>query len=806
MQFTESWLKSFIDTPFNAAELGEKLTMAGLEVEELAPIAPEFSGVVVGQVVAKDKHPDADRLSVCLVDVGDALPKQIVCGASNVAVGLKVPCALPGALLPGNFKIKPTTMRGVESAGVLCSAKEIGIAADASGLHVLPENAPLGANVRELLGLSEMVYTLKMTPNRADCLSVWGIAREVAALSGAVLKPLNFVPVPATISDTLNVKVLPSDLCGRFVGRIIRGVNNQVKTPDWMVARLEGAGQRSLNPLVDISNYVMLELGRPSHIFDLNKLTGGLTIRWAHDGEKLKLLNEMEVKLSSDVGIIADEQGPQALAGIMGGDHTAVTAQTTDIFLEAAFWFPDAVAGRARNYSFSSEAAHRFERGVDFQSIPEHIERITQLILTICGGNAGPVQDNTISLPGRPPVTLRHARAQAVIGMPFDVDQVCKVFAALGFLSTVHGQGVATVYTVTPPSYRFDIQIEEDLIEEIIRIVGYNSLPLRSPVGLLKMLPSRETRTTRHALRHQMAGLGYQEVVSYSFTPSTWETDFNANSNPVKLLNPIASHLSVMRSTLVGSLVEVLKHNLGHRVDRLRVFELARTFERNENIKDGPQTVAGFEQKWKLGGLAYGLADQLQWGAGNNRMVDFFDMKGDLEQLLHNLTIQFKAFQHPALHPGRCAQLIFQDQTIGFLGELHPKWVQEYDLPSAPVVFELHIQEVLNRKLPSSKEISRQPVMVRDLAMVVNQTVPADALKKALLDVKDGNLSWIKSVILFDEFVPVEQAKSLNTNEKSLAFRLTIQAHDRNLTDADIEPLLRKMIENAEQQCAARLR
>lgn len=808
MQFTESWLKSLVQTDLETLALGEKLTMAGLEVEELVPLAPEFSGVVVGLVLKKEKHPDADRLSVCQVQVGPEDVRQIVCGASNVAEGLKVPCALPGAVLPGDFKIKPTKMRGVESGGMLCSAKEIGLTSDVDGLHILNTDLPVGGNVRELLGLNEMCFTLKMTPNRADCLSVWGVAREVAALTGARLTPPSVEAVPVTLSETLPVQVEHTDLCGRFAGRVIRGVNNTAKTPQWMVERLEGAGQRSVNPLVDISNYVMLELGRPSHVFDLDKVRGGLTVRWAKAEEKLKLLNDMEVTLTPEVGVVCDAEGPEALAGIMGGERTSVSESTSNIFLEAAFWHPDAIVGRARAFNFGSEASHRFERGVDFQSIPEHLERITRLILDICGGQAGPIVDQVLNVPTRTPVVLRHARAERVIGMPFEQAQVETVFAQLGFAYTVESEAGQVRYVVTPPSYRFDIAIEEDLIEELIRVVGYERLPLRAPLGRLKMLAVPEKKLTRHAVRRQVAALGYQEVVSYSFTPEQWEQDFNQNTDPVRLLNPIASHLSVMRSSLVGSLTGVLKNNLAHRVDRLRVFEVARVFEKNPKVGNGPQTVAGFVQAWKLGGLAYGLADQLQWGASNNRLIDFFDVKGDLEQLLCGKVLEFKPFDvaHPALHPGRSAQVLVNNKVVGFLGEMHPKWVQAYDLQSAPMVFELQLDCLLAKSLPVYQDISKQPFVVRDLAFVVDHAVCAATLKKALLDAQDSNSNWLKSVILFDEFLPKEEGKGLKVNEKSLAFRLTLQAADRSLTDADVEPLLKKMIELAAQRCAARLR
>ncbi|MDH4396511.1 MAG: phenylalanine--tRNA ligase subunit beta [Limnobacter sp.] len=806
MQFNESWLKSLVDTPLSTAELSDKLTMAGLEVEELNPVAPAFNGVVVGHIVSREKHPDADRLSVCMVDVGDGSPRQIVCGAPNAAAGIKIPCALPGAVLPGEFHIKPTKMRGVESGGMLCSSKELGIAGDASGLHVLPEDAPVGADIREYLNLNEMVFTLKMTPNRADCLSVWGVAREVSALTGAKLNAPSFAPVPASIQDTLAVKIEDSNLCGRFAGRVIRGVSNSVKAPAWMIDRLEKAGQRSLSPLVDISNYVMLELGRPSHVFDLNKLQGGLTVRWANAGEKLKLLNEQEITLTPRVGVICDQAGPQAMAGVMGGDHTAVSEVTTDIFVEAAFWPPSAIAGRAREYNFGSDAAHRFERGVDFSSIPEHMELITRLILDICGGQAGPVVDQVLGLPSRKPVTLRHARAESVIGMELSNPQVQEVFDRLGFTTQAQGVGKSMTYTVTPPSYRFDIEIEEDLIEEVIRVVGYESLPLRAPMGRISMLPNTELKLSRNNLRHKVAALGYQEVVSYAFTPEKWEKDLTDNADPVRLLNPIASHLSVMRSSLVGSLVSVLKHNLGHRVDRLRVFEVARTFVKDASVQDSAMTVKGFRQTWKLAGLAFGLADQLQWAASGNRTLDFFDVKGDVEQLLSQGELEFKPANHVALHPGRSAEVFLNGKAIGVMGELHPQWVQEYDLPAAPIVFELLAEDMLLQALPAFSEVSKQPVVIRDLAFVVSQTVQADAVKKALLATPDDNLVWLKSVILFDEFVPKEEGKGLNANEKSLAFRLTLQSPDRSLNDADTEPLLQKMIEQVSSTTGARLR
>lgn len=805
MQFSESWLRSVVQTSLNTDDLAEKLTMAGLEVEDLEPVAPDFSGVVIGEVLTKAKHPDADRLSVCTVKVDEGEPRQIVCGAPNVEVGVKVPCALPGAVLPGNFKIKPTKMRGVESGGMLCAAKELGISADSAGLYLLPADAPVGQNIREYLNLDEKVFTLKMTPNRADCLSIYGVAREVAALADGTLKTYDFSPVATPISDSLKVHNEAKDLCGRFAGRVIKGVNNNTQTPDWMVQRLEQAGQRSLNPLVDISNYVMLELGRPTHVFDLAKLQGDLVVRWANQGEKLELLNEQTVELAPHFGVIADNTGAQALAGVMGGNHTAVSEQTTDVFVEAAFWYPDAIVGRARELNFSSEASHRFERGVDPSNLVEHLEWMTHLILDICGGQAAPIEDQQFDLPKPKAVSMRHARCEMVIGMSFSQAQIEKVFSSLGFECVTTQTDDGLTYQVVAPTYRFDIEIEEDLIEEVIRVVGYEALPLRAPMGKLKMLPNNESQLGRNQVRHQIASLGYQEVVSYSFTPDQWEKDFTDNSAPVELINPIASHLSVMRSSMIGSLLGVLKHNLGHRVDRLRVFELARTFLSNDQAQESALSVQGFEQTWKVAGLAFGLAAQLQWD-GANRQVDFFDVKGDIEQLLEGRRLQFQPVEHAALHPGRSAEVFEKGKSLGFIGELHPKWLKPYDLPGAPVLFELNLEPLLARKLSHYKEVSKQPVVIRDLAFVVDNSIEAEKLKKAIQATQKDKQGWLKSVILFDEFVPKEEGKGLNLNEKSLAYRLRFQAQDRSLTDEDLEPIVASMIELAVQNCQARLR
>jgi phenylalanyl-tRNA synthetase beta chain len=603
MQFPESWLRTFVDPQLTTDELSHALTMAGLEVEDLRPAAPPTSKIVVGQVLEVVKHPDADKLNVCQVDAGTGATLNIVCGAPNVAptsaTGTLMAGATFGAQLPPAeeggtpFAIKLSKLRGVESQGMLCSARELKLSEDHSGLMILPEDTPIGQDIRETLNLDDTVFEIKLTPNKADCLSVFGVARETSAITGAPLRPLEIKPVEVKLNETLPVKISAPDLCGRFSGRVIRGVNARAKSPQWMVQRLERSGQRSISALVDISNYVMLELGRPSHVFDLDKIHGGMDVRWGRKGETLKLLNGNTVELDETVGVIADEQHIESLAGIMGGDSTAVTLDTTNIYLEAAFWWPDSIRGRSRKYNFSTDAGHRFERGVDYATTVEHIERITQLILDICGGEAGPVDDQTVNVPKREPVKMRVSRANRIIGIKIDADEIAQIFTRLGLSFERDGD----TFSVNPPSYRFDIEIEEDLIEEVARIYGFEKIPARPPVATSEMLPTNETQRSIHVIRHALAARDYAETVNFSFVDAEWEQDFAGNDKPVRLLNPIASQLSVMRTTLFGSLINVLRTNLNRRAaDRVRVFEAGRVFLHDPTIKAGELTVEGFAQ------------------------------------------------------------------------------------------------------------------------------------------------------------------------------------------------------------------
>ena len=790
MKFSESWLRSLVDPQLSSDELSHLLTMAGLEVEELDPVAPPFDKVVIARVIEVNKHPDADRLNVCKVDVGEDELLTIVCGAPNVAPGLRVPCALSGAVLPGNFTIKTAKVRGIESSGMLCSAKELGIAEDASGLLILPQDAPLGQQIRNYLDLDDALYTLKLTPNRADCLSILGIAREVSAITGTPAKMPQVPEVPATIADIRAVVLDAPEACPLYCGRIIKGVNAKAATPEWMKRRLERSGIRAISALVDVTNYVMLELGQPLHAFDNSKLDGAVHARMATPGEQLLLLNEQTLAIEADVLMIADDAKPLAMAGIMGGEESGITLETGELFLESAFFAPKAIAGRARRYGFSSDASHRFERGVDFGGARRAIERATWLILDICGGAAGPVVEAAAALPERAPVRLRTARAARVIGMDLSAEQIAGLFTGLGLLYAREGED----FLVTPPTWRFDLEIEEDLIEEIARLHGYDNIPAPAPRGPLSMLPQTEKVGSVQTLRRVLVDRGYQEVVNYAFVEESWEADFANSKAPIRLANPIASQMAVLRSGLIGGLVANLVTNLRRKQSRVRLFETGRTFHRD--TQGGP--VPGFRQPWRLAGLAYGGALPEGWGSGG-RKVDFYDIKGDLEALLAPQVVRFENAAHPALHPGRAARLVLDGREIGVLGELHPEWVQRYDLPLPPVVFELELEGVKAATIPAYQEVSKFPPVVRDLAVVVDQSL----VLQSLLDGLKGQLpAIVQEVQLFDVYA----GKGVPENKKSLAFRIVMQDTQRTLQDSEVDAAVQQMTLILERNHAAHLR
>ncbi|MFO1244269.1 MAG: phenylalanine--tRNA ligase subunit beta [Ramlibacter sp.] len=804
MQFPESWLREFCNPPLTTQQLADTLTMAGLEVEDLKPVAPPFTRVVVGEIREAAQHPNADRLRVCQVDAGQGALLNIVCGAPNARVGIKVPCALVGAELPPGddgkpFVIKTGKLRGVESQGMLCSARELQLSDDHGGLLELAADAPVGQDVREALKLDDTLFTLKLTPNLAHCLSVYGVAREVSALTGTPLKSPVFPPAPVLNGDKLPVKVTATDLCGRFSGRIVRNVNTRASTPQWMVDRLARCGQRSVTALVDISNYVMFELGRPSHIFDLDKIHGGLDVRWGRPGEQLKLLNGNTITVDAQVGVIADDVQVESLAGIMGGDATAVSDDTRNVYVEAAFWWPKAVAGRSRRYNFSTDAGHRFERGVDPSQTVEHIERITRLILDICGGEPGPMDDIQSNLPQPQPVSLRIARAVRVIGMPLTQAQCADALAALG-LPVTHGDGVVTV---VPPPYRFDLQIEEDLIEEVARMVGYNQLPTTPPLAPITAKVLTEARRSPFAVRRLLASQGYRETINFSFVEERWESELAGNSNPIRLLNPIASQMSVMRSSLLGSLLHVLKFNLDRKADRVRVFELGRVFLRDPASRNTDTTVEGFHQPMRVAGLAYGPVARAQWGCKDS-LADFFDVKGDVESLLAPRVPAFEPASHPAMHPGRCARVLLDGKPVGFVGELHPRWRQSHELSHAPVMFELELDAVLQRTVPQFSSVARFQAVERDLAVIVPDAVTHAALMTAVLATPTGGL--LRDALLFDVYRPKTPVAGMQAGEKSLAVRLTLNSDDATLTDEQIDGVVNAVMRQLAASTGARLR
>ena len=793
MKFSESWLRTLVDPKLSSDELSHLLTMAGLEVEDLSPVAPAFNQVIVAHVLEVTRHPDADRLNVCQVDTGDGAPRQIVCGAPNVAAGLRVPCALPGATLPGDFTIKVAKVRGIESSGMLCSARELGVAEDASGLLVLPADAPVGRSIREYLELDDKVFELKLTPNRADCLSLLGIAREVGAITGTPAALPEIPEVPATIADTRPVILDAPHACPLYCGRIVKGVDPKAATPEWMKRRLERSGIRAISALVDITNYVMLELGQPLHAFDNRRLDGTVHARMAGPGEQLLLLNEQTIAVDPDVLMIADETRPLAMAGIMGGEESGITLETTELFLESAFFAPKAIAGRARRYGFASDASHRFERGVDFGGTRRAIERATRLIIDICGGQAGPVVEARAEMPSRPPVTLRTERAEKVLGLTLGADKIARIFRGLA----LSFQQKDDIFLVTPPSWRFDMEIEEDLIEEIARLYGYDNIPSPAPRGRMAMMAQAEAQRPAYRIRQFLADRGYQEVVNFAFVEESWEADFSGRKTEhelIRLANPIASQMAVMRSTLFGGLISNLVTNLRRKQGRVRLFEVGRTFLRDP--AGGP--VAGYRQPWRLGGLAYGGALPEGW-AGGTRRVDFYDVKGDIEALLAPAGLRFEPVVHPALHPGRAARILLGGEEVGCLGELHPEWVQKYELPQPPVVFELDFAALKGSGVPSYEEVSKFPPVVRDLAIVVDQSLPLQSLLDTL---QSGLPSLVRDVQLFDVYL----GKGVQENKKSLAFRIVMQDTQRTLLDSEVDAAMHQVVARLEQACGAQLR
>ncbi len=782
MQFSENWLRTFVDIKLNSVELSHALTMAGLEVEGSQPAGAVFERVVIGEIIEASKHPDADRLQLCKVNIGTET-LQIVCGASNARVGIKVPCALVGAALPG-MVITQAKVRGVDSFGMLCSSKELGLSAEAAGLLELPNDAPIGTDIREYLDLNDNLLTLKLTPNRADCLSILGIARDVAAITGASLSLPKVTSASIASQRTFAVLVNAPQACPAYYGRAIEGVNAQAKTPDWMVRNLERSGVRSISAIVDITNYVLLELGQPMHAFDLAKLGDHITVRFAKAGESLKLLNDTEVKLQDTDLVIADISGPIALAGIMGGEPTSVTDSTKDIFLESAFFTPDAIAGKARRLGLSTDSSYRFERGVDFGNTLNALERATGLILEICGGKAGSITKAVTAFPVRNIVNLRQKRLLSVLGITIPQKTVGTLLAQLGFEYSETADG----FSVQAPSYRFDITREENLIEEIARLHGYDKIPAIAPEAALNILSAPEVAWNKAAMAGVLCSQGYQEIITYSFVDESWERDLMANTAPIALKNPIASNMSVMRSSLWGGLLDALTYNLNRKQERAMLFEVGASYFADNN---------SYKEATQVSGLCYGAFQPEQW-ASAVRDVDFYDVKATVDSLTHNLA-EYRQEAHPALHPGQSARVYLDNKPIGWLGKLHPKWQQQYSLPKNTVLFELALAPLMQTQLANYQEVSKFLPVRRDIAVVVDANLPVQAIVDA---VNAAKISLVQQIQLFD----IYQGKGIAENKKSLAFLVLMQDTHKTLLDIEAETAMAELLKLLENQFGATLR
>ncbi len=788
MKFSESWLRTFVNPSLSSEELSQLLTMAGLEVEEVSPVAPPFDLVIVAQVLTKDRHPDADRLNVLTVDVGKDEALTIVCGAQNVRVGMKAPCALVGAKLPG-IEIRQARVRGVASFGMMCSATELGLAEESdgpstelrTGLLELSADALVGQSIREHFDLDDHLLTLKLTPNRSDCLSVRGIAREVSALTGAALQPLPLISFATGAKRSCAVKVSEPTACPRYTGRVIEGVNARATTPRWMVQRLERSGLRSISAIVDITNYVLLELGQPLHAFDLDKLNGAIEIRYARVGERLKLLNAQDADLQEDMLVIADGTGPVALAGVMGGAASAVDDGTADVFLESAFFAPSVIIGKSRRLGFVSDSSYRFERGVDFAATRIALDRATQLLLDICGGEAGAVSEVLGELPARKPVKLRVPRVLRVLGVAVKSEEISQILSRLDMSFQQHGE----TFSVTPPSFRFDIAIEEDLIEEIARVYGYERIPPALPQATMAMLPQTEKQRSLTVLRRMLLSRDYQEAINYAFVEAGWERDFCGNATPIVLQNPIASQMAVMRSSLLGGLLGALRTNLSRKQTRLRLFEIGGCFSTAEKE---------YIQHDRVAGVCYGPALQEQWGVAT-RNVDFYDVKADIEALITAAPLRFMAAVHPASHPGRSAEIVQDHKVIGWIGELHPQWMQKYDFPLAPVWFEIDLPVLENTIIPSVGEISKFPPVRRDLAVVVDDGVTLQSMLDAM---QAAAVPYVAELALFDLY----RGKGVEQGKKSLAFRVLLKHTQKTLNDTEIDQSMAQLIDILQVQGA----
>ena len=791
MKFSEQWLREWVNPPVSTEELVEQLTMAGLEVDSVEPAAAGLESLLVGEVLSIEKHPDADKLKVCQVSVGQGSPLQIVCGAPNVIAGGKYPLAPVGASLPGDIKIRKSKLRGVESYGMLCSANELGLSEDHEGLMTLPADAKTGQPLQALLGLDDTLIEIDLTPNRGDCLGIEGIAREVGTLLRCPVSPVEITPVAATIDDSFDVEVQTPEACPQYLGRVIRGVNVNAQTPLWMQERLRRSGLRSLDAIVDVTNYVLLELGQPMHAFDLAQLSGGIRVRYASEGEQLTLLDERVISLDKQTLVIADHEKPLAIAGVMGGIHSGVQNDTTDVFLECAFFPPKMIAGRARAYGMHTESAYRFERGVDPALQQRAMERATALLIEIAGGAAGPVTTVTAAeyLPASVPVTLRQERIRKVLGVSPDKDEVTDILTRLGMTVTEQGAD----WQVQSPTYRFDIELEADLIEEVGRVYGYNRLPSVSLQGSLEVHPLTESNNTVDDLCNVLVCRGYQEAVTYSFIDPQLQARMNPDLKPVPLANPISTGMAEMRTSLWPGLLSVVQYNLHRQKSRLRFFEHGLRFYSQDDE---------LHQDMVLAGVITGSRLPEHWD-GRGEPVDFYDMKGDVDALLaltgHAMDFTFVAAEHPALHPGQSARILSGQDTIGWAGRIHPLLAGQLDLNPDTFVFELEFAALESGRLAHFKPISRFPSIRRDLAVVVDNDLGVAELQ-AVVEQAAGEL--LQALLIFD----VYHGKGIETGRKSIAFGLILQDYSRTLTEQDIEAVVAQVTDQLGKKFGATLR
>lgn len=794
MKFSESWLREWVNPAISREELSEQVTMAGLEVDGVEPVAGEFTGVVVGRVVECGQHPNADKLRVTKVDVGSDRLLDIVCGAPNCRQGLVVACATVGAVLPGDFKIKAAKLRGEPSEGMLCSFSELGISEDHSGIIELPEDAPIGQDVREYLKLNDVTVEISVTPNRADCLGIIGVARDVAVINKLPLTEPDMTPVAASIQDQFPIQVEAPEACPRYLGRVVKGINVKAPTPLWMSEKLRRCGIRSIDPVVDVTNYVLLELGHPMHAFDLNRIDGGIIVRMAKEGEELVLLDGNKVKLNQDIVVIADHQKTLALGGIFGGEHSGVNQETKDVFLECAYFNPLAIAGRARRFGLHTDASHRYERGVDPALQERAIERATRLLLDICGGQAGPVIDVTdkTQLPKQATITLRRQKLDKLIGYVISDEQVADILTRLGCKVTNNGDS----WTAVAPTWRFDMQIEEDLVEEIARVYGYNSIPDVPLRADLIMTAHREANLPLRRVKTLLVDRGYQEAITYSFVDPKVQSLLHPDQEALVLPSPISIEMSAMRLSLWTGLLSSVVYNQNRQQGRVRLFESGLRFVPDANAD------LGVKQELMLAGVIAGNRYEEHWDLAREA-IDFYDLKGDLEAALE-LTgklseIEFKVEANPALHPGQSAAIYLNGEHIGYIGVVHPELERKLDLNGRTVVFELLWDKVSERRVPLAKEVSRFPANRRDIAIVVAESVPAANVLELC---KKVGVNQMVGVNLFD----VYRGKGVPDGYKSLAISLTLQNTTRTLEEEEIAATVAECVEALKQRFQASLR